>query len=548
MSVPTFNLIDQPWIKVINQTGDVEEVGARKLLHSASNYRQLGGELPTMDFAILRILLAILYRALREELKHDPLGYWKQMWDLRSLDTEMVDEYLDTWHDRFDLCDSEHPFLQAATLRKPSGTWKDLSVIIPDSPGGAALYTRTDPTTPISLAEGARWLIHANAWDYSGIKSGQCDDPRVTGGRGSPMGIGWCGQLGGTTVVGSTLLETLLLNFIAGRVPEVDDLPLWEEPPLPSGPRPDLRPPGQMALFTWPQRRIRLRVQDGVVTGALVCNGDEIDVAAQLQNETMTPFKYSKSESNKAKRSIYIPRTLTRGQTMWQGLETLLPNPDPSMVVGPNKSKVRGSIPPHNVTWVGRLTNGFLPPAYRIVLDVVSIEYGTQKSVVNTILHDSLSLSSELASADAQNLQGLVLSAVERATQVGREYTNLAGNLAIATGGTPEGQRTHASVQYFSRVDPMFRTWLTGITAQCDQDAERVKWASSLRALALDLAENLVVNAGESAWTGREHDGRIYTSPLVHARYMAEINRILPREETEATLIPEEGKTENPHD
>ncbi|MEZ2122815.1 type I-E CRISPR-associated protein Cse1/CasA [Corynebacterium sp. CCM 9203] len=548
MSAAIFNLIDQPWIKVLNQSGHVEEVGIRKLLHSADEYRQLSNELPTMDFAILRILLAILYRSLREELKHDPLDYWKQMWDLRSLDIEMVDEYLDTWHGRFNLCDPEHPFLQAAMLRTPAGAWKDLSVIIPDSPGEDALFTRTDPRTPISLAQGSRWLINANAWDCSGIKSGQCDDPRVKGGRGYPMGIGWCGWLGGTTVVGSTLLETLLLNFIADRVPEADDLPLWEEPPLPSGPRPDLRPPGQVALFTWPQRRIRLRVEDGMVTGALVCNGDPVDYTAQLQNETMTSFRYSEPQSKKAKRTIYMPRTLNRGQTMWRGLETLLPSPDPSMVAGPNGSKVRRFIPPHNVTWVGRLTSGSLPPAYRIVLDVVSIEYGTQNSVVDTILHDSLRLSSELASADAQNLHGLVLSAVERATQIGREYTNLAGNLAIAAGGTPEGQRTRATTHYFSQVDPMFRTWLTGITAQCDQDVERVKWASSLRKLALGLAENLVVNAGEPAWTGREHDGRVYTAPLVHARYMAAISKILPPEEKDATYNPEERKTKNSHD
>ncbi|MCX7469346.1 CRISPR-associated helicase Cas3' [Corynebacterium pygosceleis] len=546
MSRSSFNLIDEPWIKVLDNAGKVEEVGIRKLFRSAGEYRQLSSELPTTDFAILRTLLAILYRAFREELQQGPLDYWKQMWDLKSLDIELVDEYLDTWYQRFDLCDPAHPFLQAPDLRTTSGNWKDLSVIIPDSPGEGALFTRSDPTSPISLAEGARWLIHTNSWDYSGIKSGQCDDPRVKGGRGYPMGTGWCGWLGGTTVVGGTLLETLLLNLIADHAPEAEDLPLWEEPPLPSGPRSNVRPPGQVALFTWPQRRIRLHVENGLVTGALVCNGDPVAYTEQLQNETMTAFRYSEPQSKKAKRTIYMPRTLNRGQTMWRGLETLLPHPNPGMVVGLNKTKVRRFIPPRNVAWVGKLANGILPPAYRIVLDVVSIEYGSKSSVIDTILHDSLRLSSELASADAQNLQGLVLSAVERATQIGREYTNLAGNLAVAAGGSPDGQRAHASARYFSQVDPMFRTWLTGITGQCDPTVEGTAWASSLRKLALGLAEDLVVNAGENAWTGREHDGHVYTAPLAHARFIAAVNKILPHEKPgTAAPPPDETPTED---
>ena len=546
MSSTTFNLIDEPWIKVLNGSGEVEEVGLRRIFHSAAQYRQLSGELPTMDFAVLRILLAILYRSFGEELRVDPMGYWKQMWELKSLDTEAVDEYLDAWHHRFDLCDSERPFLQSANLRTPSGEWKDLSVIIPDSPGEDAMFTRSDPSEPVSLAEGARWLVHANSWDCSGIKPGQCDDPRVKNGKGYPMGIGWCGWLGGTTVVGGTLLETLLLNLVADRVPDPDDLPLWEEDPVPSGPRSIIREPGQVALFTWPQRRIRLHTEDDTVTGALVCNGDPVDYTAQLPNATMTAFRYSEPQSKKAKRTIYMPRALNRGQNMWRGLETLLPHPDPSMVVGVNKSKVRRFIPPRTVEWVGKLTNSVLPPSYRIVLDVVSIEYGSKSSVIDTILHDSLRLSSELASADAQNLQGLVLSAVERATQIGREYTNLAGNLAVAAGGSPDGQRAHASAQYFSQVDPMFRTWLTGITGQCDPTVEGTAWASSLRKLALGLAEDLVVNAGENAWTGREHDGHVYTAPLAHARFIVAVNKILPHEKPgTATPPPDETPTED---
>ena len=59
-----FNLIDEAWIPVIDKEGSPREVSIREALLNAHEYRDLGGELATTRFAIARLLLAIIYRAL----------------------------------------------------------------------------------------------------------------------------------------------------------------------------------------------------------------------------------------------------------------------------------------------------------------------------------------------------------------------------------------------------------------------------------------------------------------------------------------------------
>ena len=114
----------------------------------------------------------------------------------------------------------------------------------------------------LSYGEAARWLVYAQAYDYSGIKSGAVGDSRVKGGKGYPIGTGWTGMTGGVLVVGENLLDTLILNTCSSALTNSQDRPVWERQP--DGP--DTRekvgenayPQGPSDLLTWQSRRIRL--------------------------------------------------------------------------------------------------------------------------------------------------------------------------------------------------------------------------------------------------------------------------------------------------
>ena len=56
-----FNLLEEPWIKVLDGECRIHEVSLTDLFEQAHIYRDLCGELPTQDFAVLRLLLAVLH-------------------------------------------------------------------------------------------------------------------------------------------------------------------------------------------------------------------------------------------------------------------------------------------------------------------------------------------------------------------------------------------------------------------------------------------------------------------------------------------------------
>lgn len=64
MNEREFNLLDEPWIIVLNFDGSTEKVSLIDALARAAEFSGLAGELPTQDAAILRLLLAVLHRVI----------------------------------------------------------------------------------------------------------------------------------------------------------------------------------------------------------------------------------------------------------------------------------------------------------------------------------------------------------------------------------------------------------------------------------------------------------------------------------------------------
>lgn len=191
----TFNLIDEPWIFVRDHAGAKQEVSIRQALAEAHRWRDLQGDMPTQSVALLRLLMAIIWRSLPDD---EPMELWGELWAGGRFDRMAVESYLARYHDRFDLLDRECPFYQVAQLRTAKGDFTSLSRLIADLPAGEQFFTTRGPSSfnRLGFAESARWLVHANAFDPSGIKSGALGDPRVKGGKGYPQGQAWCGWLG----------------------------------------------------------------------------------------------------------------------------------------------------------------------------------------------------------------------------------------------------------------------------------------------------------------------------------------------------------------
>lgn len=105
-----FNLIDEPWIDVLDVNGNKSTVSIREALSASGQIRRIAGELPTQDVAIVRLLLAILYRALPvdgdDEVVRETWAHW---WKDHAFPSEVVSEYLDEYRGRFELFDPATP-------------------------------------------------------------------------------------------------------------------------------------------------------------------------------------------------------------------------------------------------------------------------------------------------------------------------------------------------------------------------------------------------------------------------------------------------------
>ena len=120
MNEREFNLLDEPWIIVLNFDGSTEKVSLIDALARAAEFSGLAGELPTQDAAILRLLLAVLHTVIAGYGPNDDgseldaiqaplqaLEYWKKIWSRRRFPMESIKRYLEKFHDRFYLFDPE---------------------------------------------------------------------------------------------------------------------------------------------------------------------------------------------------------------------------------------------------------------------------------------------------------------------------------------------------------------------------------------------------------------------------------------------------------
>lgn len=76
-----FNLLEEPWVRVLLEDYTVREVSLKDALLNAEQYIDLAGEVPTQDIAVLRLLLAIL---------HTVFSRWMQMEMMRRLKQQMT--------------------------------------------------------------------------------------------------------------------------------------------------------------------------------------------------------------------------------------------------------------------------------------------------------------------------------------------------------------------------------------------------------------------------------------------------------------------------
>lgn len=529
---PFFNLVDEPWIQVLDRDRRRTEVSLRDAFGRADDLGELVGEVPTQAFANLRLLLAIAHRAFEGARGPDAWAAIASAWEEA---VALVAEYLDRWHERFWLAHPTEPFFQVAGLHTTKGEISGLEKLIADVPNGEPfLTTRVGRSLSwVGWAEAARWLVHVQAFDPSGIRSGAVGDPRVKGGRGYPIGPAWAGQIGGVHAVGGSLRETIMLNLVTedqlSRDPDAD-LPPWERAPL--GSAPDLppgvpadevrEPKGPVDLYTWQARRVRLVGDERGVTGLVLAQGDKVVPQNRFTVEPLSAWRYSDPQTKRLGTPTYMPRQHDPSRAMWRGLSAYLPKRDTAT-----------SRPPVLTSWLAEMTaNGFLPHGH-LALRAIGMKYGSNNSVVDDLVDDRLVLPTTLLVSG--DLTATVESALTVAEEAARLLAGFAMNLFLAAGGSADsdGPRDRAREQAYDALDGEFRAWVLTLERPEEHVEYLDDWRGRVRKAVLSVADDIVLLSGPAARAGRYVRGRHLDAGLAELWFRRGLAQLLPAKDEE---------------
>ncbi|WP_036242627.1 type I-E CRISPR-associated protein Cse1/CasA [Methylobacter luteus] len=205
-----FNLIDEPWIPVV----DVGRVSLRDLF-SRSDYRALGGN-PVQKIALIKLLLSIAQSAATPADDEA----WTDLGAL-GLSANCL-AYLERWHDRFWLY-GDQPFLQMPAIRT-AGLQSFGAVLAEVATGNTTVLTQTQIEKSLSDADKALLIVSLMGFGLGGKKTDNSVvlSPGYTGktnDKGKPAtgkpgpAIGFMGFMH-NFLIGRSVQETLWLNLL----------------------------------------------------------------------------------------------------------------------------------------------------------------------------------------------------------------------------------------------------------------------------------------------------------------------------------------------
>lgn len=508
---PQFNLVDRPWLPCVRQNGDVAVLSLRQVLCEAHQVKDLSLDAATQFPPILRLLLAVVHRALGwhegEQHAAQPRTEeaWAYLWRLQALPAEQINGYLDAQRPRFELFDDDRPFLQVAGLRAANDGVKPITLVIPYVAAGhnTPLFSaaRDAAPPPLSVPEAARWLPHVMAYDTAAIKTGAKDDPQVRDGKTTGNPTGPLGQMGAVVPTGPSLWHTIMFNLLVlnDDLSPDGDLPVWERrDPLTSEWRP-LNPKGLLELYTWPSRRIRLIPDGDGVPGVLVCAGDRADIASLSRLEPHTAWQRSANQEKKLKREpVYMPVPHRPGRELWRGLEAVLASAETD-----KPDRLRPAV----LSQLGRASRSALVSAMPMVVRAFGVTYGNQSAVIDETYADDLPLPIVLLAEAGKEWQAVAVAATKAADDAAGRLAGLAADLARAAGCTDpkllDGRRRSARSRLNATLDQPFRRWIAHL-AKNDKTPQQALtgWCQTVRRHTATIGEELLSRIPDTAVRG----------------------------------------------
>lgn len=304
----TYSVLNEPVFPVIWNDGKRKDVGLRDAFLYAHEIRDIQGDNPLERYALLRLLIAFSM-----DMLHPKNSYARRaLLDKQRFDPGTLEAYISECESagpRFDLFDSNHPFLQTKydeIVDKKAE--KSVAVIIHSLPSGnnhIFIDHRKEDSQSVSYSKAFRALVASYLFCVSGTAG--------------PSSVNNTPPLY-TIVVGDNLFETIIINMLSEQ--EVRPLP-YGIGEVPWRNYPDVIPKQKIATvsllegLTWMPRRILLIPEEDNSVHRVICQAGLDFQGNDLWNDPHVPrFKKKDGTYGTVKPEL--------GRALWRDVGTLL--------------------------------------------------------------------------------------------------------------------------------------------------------------------------------------------------------------------------------
>lgn len=529
-----FNLIDEPWICVRTKDCTVKEVGLKELFFKAHEYVGLAGETKTQDFAVLRFLLAIMHTVFarydaegnRVEENSDidlPMQNWQDIWENKQIPQAPINDYFETWRDRFWLFDEKYPFYQSNEAKTVGSMYSSAKMIgsLVESANKFRLFSEQvgymgdkARIIPLKYAQAARWLINLQCFDDIAAKKNM-QVPKQP----------WVGKLHLIAIEGNNLFETLMLNYVADydKEDDVTESPSWEWdekerkkifPPDGSNCVKIKIPNNQAELLTLQSRCVYLVRENGQVIGYHIAGGayfEEEDFAL----EQMTLWRYKDDK--------FKPQRYDRSKLIWQEFGSIVSNAEK----GNNETHRRPGV----IEWFYHelLEKEVISSDYRLKTMNAAVIYNYNQSTslpVIDVVSDSLNFQAKLLLEDVGQIWcNRINTEIGNCENAAKAVAYLSINLQKAAGASGDNIKgDEAKREFYHRIDSIFRLWLAELSVEYDE-----KYISKLETdlfnAAFRLGREMVAQVSDRAIFGymKNDEREPFSAARASERYEKEI-------------------------
>ena len=551
--MPRYNLLDEKWIQVASKD-TVEKVSIKELFAGAAKYKELAGDMKTQDFAVMRVMLAILHTVFsRFDSNGEPYEFfevdeesflqigeleendledyedalyqtWIDIWNAKEF-PKVVYEYLEKWRERFFLYDDKYPFFQVTkeVIEKDAAGGgefygKNINRLVSESNNKQAYFSPKDESYKEYIADDelARWLITLQGY------IGTSDKKKV--GTAKTYSKGWLYDLGGVYLQGNNVFETLMLNFVIAHNENNNLLkmqkPCWEAETMEKNIESYFhnRIDNIASLYTAWCREIFIdpnRTNEDKFV-CFIAKLPEIEHSDAFL-EPMTVWKYNDTGEYKDK---YRPRKHDVNKSMWRNF---------GLLTGVGE----GTRKPGVIEWLNKLGDiseseelGFNKENITLCA-VCMLDDGnaTSWAPIDEV-EDTLNLKERVLVDTGDN--GWIIRINKTITDTKAIIDRALKKFIFELLEIRNMEKSDVSKyveQFYFRIDLSFRNWIESIDIDNDKDAKEIEWRNILKKAMKEYVDELVSNAGLRDYKGIETSTGVKNIATIYNSFLYKLNQ-----------------------